>query len=65
MRPDLGHHSSPGDEVDVASLPSLLLKKHDRLEQAVDMPILAVIKLLESLEPFGQVCTQPRWKVVP
>lgn len=61
---DLGHHPSPGNEISLTFRIRSFLKIDDRLQQAIEMTVGAVIELLESIETFRQVGSHPRRVVV-
>jgi len=51
----LGHHASPGDNMSVDGLSSLLLMVRNGFEEAVKVLVDAVIVALEVLEAAGQI----------
>lgn len=60
----LGHHPSPRHNISLTLPPHLLLHRHNRIQQSIQMLIRRIIQFLKSIEPDIQICGETGWVVI-
>ena len=60
----LRHHAAPRDQINIQLRSFLTLVGDDRVEEAIEMVIVAVIELAKCVKAFAQVDWQERRIVV-